>query len=1658
MYRTLFFVQRLLNSIIEDGENHGHFPTGFNLWRLFVRNRVALAVSAALMSMSLSAAADMKTAQSDVVAQLAESSQFKAVPLSGIKKQKKSRNLYDVLTVEDDLAPGTYRYIVRLDDAPVALYKGGVDGFAATHPATAQRHLDRSTNQLKANNRLDIKAPSVVAYREYLTQKQDTFVSAAQAKVGALNITQRTELAFNGLVVEMTQDQAIKLASIAGVAHIQREVLRQTTTDSGPRWINADHVWSGEATGVATKGEGKVVGIIDTGVNTDHPSFADVGGDGYDHTNPYGEGVYFGDCATEEWKSLCNDKLVGVVSYPDITGQYPNYDPDIPANGEDHNGHGSHTASTSAGNVLPNVPVLDAEGNATSVVFNEISGVAPHANVISYQVCYPGESDSIGFSGCFPSLTVQAIEHAIANNVDALNYSIGGGSSNPWNDADSLAFLSAREAGIHVATSAGNSGPSSSTVGSPGDAPWITTVAAYTHDRIFTEKHLQDMTGGDTAAPEALSGQAQTGSFTGPIVYAGNYANSNDPTGDPAQCLQPFPAGTFTADQIVVCDRGSIARTLKGINVRDGGAGAMVFANVQGGASTVVADPHVIPAIHIDADSGDALRAWLNDGGTGHTATITASSLGSSEEAANTAADFTSRGPGASIPDVLVPDIAAPGVAIFAAYADNQSAGFKQNPDPSDYSFLSGTSMASPHVAGALTLLADLHPSWTPAEAQSAIMMTANPNTVIQDGTTPSTFFDAGAGMLRVDQAAQAGLTLNESPEGYRAADPATGDPKTLNMASMVDSNCVGECSWTRTFTAQVDGTWNLTGESITEGLNVTVTPASFTLAKGETQEITVNADALGTTPNTWSFARVVAEADSQPTLRLPVAVKPNNGNLPSSVSFTAHRNEGSYVLSGLQSIAITDFTARVYGMKGGDTQEGELAQDSSRGNAYDDLTDGVQTFWFTVPEDAKLFVNEITKSESPDLDLRVGRDDNADGIVDETEQLASSLTFSAFERISLAAPEAGSYWVTVQNWSSASEGSVDKFELSTVILAEQDEGNLTVTGPGTVDKLTDYDITFNWNADAVAGESLYALVELGHDADHVGSLGQIAVTFNRGQDDVSLTSNIASDERIGNGDAVNYTMTIMENETDFDRDYTIKMTLPEGVEFDPETIEGEDYVLDGQTLTYTMIQPSVTSLTPSYNVSTNAEDSSCVVNDFGGNGTGYVNLEDFGITQSTLDGDTASGSFATPVSFLGQAYESINVTDDGFVYVDGEHGTTPWTNQYLPTAVTPNAVIAPMWRDLQFSLADKSGVTVATAGPTWTIVEWDDMHHYNFYNSQPEVTDNLDFEIIFNNVTGDIVFAYDNVEHNFGDNIKTTIGYENIEGTEGHSWLYIGDDAAQVNTSATIQNNLVVCYRLQNPVSTPINRSFGAVIKPNFQGGNVKVTMENMLEGASTLVSETAPVEVEGAPIVAVADYTAPQEGHEFTLDGSASYDPNGDAITHAWRQIGGPVVDFSISDDGSMVTFTAPSVEMDHLITFELTVTESKSSSTEAIAVTIKEGSPVISMSGATNVNENSSTTIDFTGSTDPNGDALSYDFEQLSGKATSLSWTDGMLKVSAPEVSEDTSISVKVTATDGVNSTEHTFDVSIKNMPDSSGSGSLFWLAGLLPLAALRRRKAA
>jgi subtilisin family serine protease len=348
----------------------------------------------------------------------------------------------------------TGRYIVRLEEQPLALYRGNIVGLDATHPGT------------RGERRLDVGSQASVAYVDYLRSRQATVLAQAEVALGRrLEPSHSYRYAFNGFAVPLTTDEARQMARIPGVAAVTPESQRRITTDAGPAWIGAPAIWDGAATGglPGTFGEGIIVGIVDSGIWPDHPSFADIGGDGYDHTNPRGAGSYVGACDPGDPSYVpsfvCNDKLIGAWDYEDGPG--------------DTNGHGSHVASTAAGNVLFSMPLMAP----TITLWFNVSGVAPHANLISYDVCNAAGS-------CAGAAMIAGIDQAVADGVDVINFSIGGGPSYPWGDPESLAFLAAHGAGIFVATSAGNSGPGPGTVGSPADAPWVTAVAAATHHRL----------------------------------------------------------------------------------------------------------------------------------------------------------------------------------------------------------------------------------------------------------------------------------------------------------------------------------------------------------------------------------------------------------------------------------------------------------------------------------------------------------------------------------------------------------------------------------------------------------------------------------------------------------------------------------------------------------------------------------------------------------------------------------------------------------------------------------------------------------------------------------------------------------------------------------------------------------------------------------------------------------------------------------------------------------------------------------------------------------------------------------------------------------------------------------------------------------------------
>jgi len=442
---------------------------------------------------------------------------------------------------------GDHRYIVQFEDEALPLYKGGISGLAATSAAPGQR--------------LNPKSGAAAAYVNHLQQQQSDMVASMSVTVGSVQVERSYQYALNAVTVRMTAREANKVRSLPGVRFVERDRQVTLTTATSVSFIGADAVWNGASDGIDYMGEGMVVGIIDGGINHSHPSFAATDVDGYTHTNPLGSGNYLGDCL--DFPGLCNDKLIGAYAFLSAQSTTPPDEILIPGDppSTDTDGHGTHTASTAAGNIINDVALPDADGNPSSVVFPRVSGVAPHANVIAYKVCAPS---------CFFSDIVAGVDQAIADGVvDVLNHSIGSSSGNPWNSSQAQAFLSARAAGIFVANSAGNSGPGPGTAEAAGNAPWVAGVAATTHDRSYPSKLLQSMSGGDTTAPADTTGRSVSGGITGDIVYAGDFPTSNGSSNDtePEQCLEPFPAATFTSNQIVLCDRGAIARVAKGQHV-----------------------------------------------------------------------------------------------------------------------------------------------------------------------------------------------------------------------------------------------------------------------------------------------------------------------------------------------------------------------------------------------------------------------------------------------------------------------------------------------------------------------------------------------------------------------------------------------------------------------------------------------------------------------------------------------------------------------------------------------------------------------------------------------------------------------------------------------------------------------------------------------------------------------------------------------------------------------------------------------------------------------------------------------------------------------------------------------------------------------------------
>ncbi|KAL6656210.1 hypothetical protein ACP70R_007036 [Stipagrostis hirtigluma subsp. patula] len=515
--------------------------------------------------------------------------------------------------------------------------------------------------------------------------------------------------------------------------------------------VRASSLWA-----KARFGEGVIIGNLDTGVWPEAGSFRD---DGMGPAPAGWRGICQDHRASDDAQVRCNRKLIGAryfnKGYLATVGQEQAHPA---ASARDTDGHGTHTLSTAAGRPVPGASLF-GYGNGTA------KGGAPAARVAAYKVCWR----PVNGSECFDADIVAAFDAAIHDGVHVLSVSLGGSPAEYLRDGVAIGSFHAVRSGVTVVCSAGNAGPAAGTVSNT--APWLLTVGASTMDREFPAYLVL------AGSNKKIKGQSLS-----PVRLAVNKyyrlisseeAKAANATAKQAKlCIEGSLDKAKVEGKIVVCLRGKNARVEKGVAVRQAGGVGLVLANDEASGNEMIADAHVLPATHITYSDGVKLLAYLksNRSASGY---ITVPSTALDTKPAPFMAAFSSQGPNTVTPQILKPDITAPGVSILAAFTGMAGpTGLAFDERRVLFNAESGTSMSCPHVAGIAGLLKALHPDWSPAAIKSAIMTTAR----VQDNTrrpmSNSSFlratpFGYGAGHVRPSRAADPGLVYDANATDY---------------------------------------------------------------------------------------------------------------------------------------------------------------------------------------------------------------------------------------------------------------------------------------------------------------------------------------------------------------------------------------------------------------------------------------------------------------------------------------------------------------------------------------------------------------------------------------------------------------------------------------------------------------------------------------------------------------------------------------------------------------------------------------------------------------------------------------------------------------------------------------------------------------------------
>jgi subtilisin family serine protease len=676
----------------------------------------------------------------------------------------------------------------------------------STNPSTKPAH----------GRKIDFKGQPVRSYRAQLNQKRNEFKQWLRANAPRAKVTGEYDISLNAVAVQLNGTPLATIAAAPMVQSAEYNALYHPTLSESYKIINASDAWTA-AGGRATAGAGIKIGDIDSGIDETHPFF-DPTGFSYPPGFPKCDAA---DSASHHENQDCNYVSEKVIVAKVFYNKAHNQGLDAQAIQD----HGTHTAGIAAG-------VTGKTAVVNGVNIDDMSGIAPGAWLGNYNV-FPG-----GVLNARSEDILNAVDAAIEDGMDVLNLSLGG-AYHGNNDLLAIGLDNAVDAGVVVAVAAGNSGPGQGTLESPGRARKIITVGGSTNQHFVGQPFTYPAGGGTTVG-------AAVGDFD---PLPADTFDLFDTHSNGCASVDPGASG-----KLAIIDRGTCTFSQKVANAKAAGAVAVLIINNVAGdpiamARTAGFDDD-IPAVMISKTDGAALRAANPPD---------ASAVATFQEfitPANADIAYGSSSQGPTLVDFAVkPDVASVAVNVLSSITCvDKPTGCPS--DGSGWAFFTGTSMATPHIAGGAAVLLQLHPNWSPAQIKSALVNRAD--LVVKDAVTGT--HDVGPtlqGAGREDLSAAADATTWMDPVSASFGRVTHGHSNSVNITlhNPTGTNqtfAVSKRKFTpSTFGDTVPLIWN--AGTITTGDDRITVPASVMVPANGSTTLTVTVTApQGTTVQGW--------------------------------------------------------------------------------------------------------------------------------------------------------------------------------------------------------------------------------------------------------------------------------------------------------------------------------------------------------------------------------------------------------------------------------------------------------------------------------------------------------------------------------------------------------------------------------------------------------------------------------------------------------------------------------------------------------------------------------------------------------------------------------------------------------------------------------------